>query len=311
MSARDPRAAAADALGVDETPHGSPEPWAWAAFGVLAAAVAGVVYLGARPGGVGPVWFWSHGRFLLVALAAVVALVGLVRSALRPPFLQRRRGRALVALVLVMGALPMPMPYPSSRERSPSAVAFELPVEGEWVVHLSGADGGPLAAYTADRRYGLHLARPEDLALDAEPDRASDLAAHGAKVHAPAAGTVAWVRDGLPDRLLAERASGDVPELGNVVVLQVVEGEYLFLAHLLAGSIRVAPGDVVERGEPLARVGFSGRFRFTPLPHVSLHLQTTPEEGWGEGIPWSFRGHVEDGVAVERGVPGQGAVVRR
>lgn len=307
----DPRAEAARALGADGQPTGRIELWSWLAFGVLGAAGGGVAYLGARPGGTGPIWFWLHGRFLLVGLALLLLLLGLLLAWRRPPFLQRRRGRAFLALVLVIGILPLPMPYPSSKERAPSAVPFVLPLEGTWVAHQSGTEGGPLSAMTADRRYGLTLALAADLDLEAVPTSAAEFAGYGAPVDAPADGVVVWVRDGLPDRTPAESLRAEGPELGNVVVLEVGEEQYLFLGHLRAGSLRVQVGDRVTVGQPLAEVGYSGSFRFTPVPNLALHLQSTSEEGWGEAVPWTFRDYLVGDRAVERGVPAQGQAVRR
>lgn len=311
MSTADSDASGPQVQGADDTPQGPIEVWSWMAFGVLVLAVGGVVHLGVRPGGVAPIWFWLHGRFLLVGVAFLLTLVGLAWSVRRPPFLQRRRLRAFLSLVLVVGILPLPMPYPSSRERSPSRIPFVLPVEGIWFVHQSGTEGGPLSAMTADRRFGLHLVHPDDLAREVPGENAAEYAGYGAAVRAPAPGVVAWVRDGLSDRPLAESTHGDMPEFGNVIVLEVAQDQYLFLGHLKAGSLQVAAGDTVAADQPLAQVGFSGRFRFTPMPNLSLHLQSTPDEVWGEAIPWTFRDYVTGDTAVPSGVPAQGQFVHR
>ncbi|MDA1266370.1 MAG: peptidoglycan DD-metalloendopeptidase family protein [Planctomycetota bacterium] len=303
------QADAARVLGADDASRGPIEAWSWIAFALFVLAGVGIAYLGARPGGKAPIWIWAQGRFFLVGVALLWALVGLVWCALRRPFVQRRRGRAFVALVVLIGVLPLPMPYPSSKESAPSAVSFVLPVEGEWLVHHSGTGGGPLGQLTADRRFGVLLAKEADLERE-DWSEAEEHSGHGAPVYAPADGTVVLVRDGLADRTREALRDGGGPELGNVIVMEVAEEEYLVLGHLLAGSFVVAEGDTVVAGQPLAQVGFSGWFRFTAVPHLSLHLQSTPEEGWGEPVPWSFRGYAAEGVPVERGVPRQGTTVR-
>lgn len=311
MSTLDGRAEGARVLGADDTAHGKVELWAWMAFGLLALALCGVVFLGARPGGRAPIWFWLHGRFLLVGAAFLLSLVGLGWSAWRRPFSQRRRVRAFVSLALVVGILPLPMPYPTSKELTPSRLPFALPLEGDWAVYQSGTEGGPLSAMTADRRFGLHLVHPEDLTRVRAGEGAAGFAGHGAVVQAPAAGVIAWVRDGLPDRSLSECTRPGPPELGNVVVIAVGEEQFLFLSHLQEGSLLVAAGDEVRKGQPLARIGFSGHFRFTPLPNLSIHLQSTPVEGWGEAVPWTFRGYLVGDRAIASGMPSQGVVIRR
>ena len=311
MSTLDGRAEGVRLLGADDTAHGKVELWAWMSFGVLALALGGIVLLGARPGGRAPIWFWLHGRFLLAGMAFGLTLVGLGWSAWRRPFSQRRRVRAFVSLALVVGILPLPMPYPSSKELNPSRLPFALPLEGDWAVHQSGTEGGPLSAITADRRFGLHLVHPEDLIRGHPGEEADGFAGHGAVVEAPVSGVIAWVRDGLPDRRLSECTRPGPPELGNVVVIEVGEEQFLFLSHLQEGSLLVGPGDEVNEGDPVARIGFSGHFRFTPLPNLSMHLQSTPEEGWGEAVPWTFRGYLVGDTAIARGIPSQGAVIRR
>lgn len=311
MSTLDRRAEGVRFLGADDATHGKVEVWAWMAFGVLALALGGVVFLGTRPGGRAPIWFWLHGRFWLVGIAFLLTLVGLGWSAWRRPFSQRRRVRAFVSLALVVGILPLPMPYPSSKEFTPSRLPFVLPLEGDWAVHQSGTEGGPLSAMTADRRFGLHLVHPNDLAREVPGEGASGYAGYGTVIQAPATGVIAWVRDGLPDRPLVECTSPGPPELGNVVVIEVAQEQFLFLSHLQEGSLLVAAGDKVAKGDPLARIGFSGHFRFTPLPNLSMHLQSTPEEGWGEAIPWTFRGYLVGDTATARGIPSQGAIIRR
>jgi hypothetical protein len=41
--------------------------------------------------------------------------------------------------------------------------------------------------------------------------------------------------------------------------VQVAEGEFLFVAHLQQGSVAVRPGDTIDAGQTLGRVGNSSR----------------------------------------------------
>ena len=93
---------------------------------------------------------------------------------------------------------------------------------------------------------------------------------------------------------------------GNYLVIEVAEGEYLFLTHLLSGSLRPSVGDRVEAGEVLARVGASGFHSVSPMPHLGLHLQTTPDPMKGEGIPWIFHDYYASGVHIAEGLPNGG-----
>ena len=128
----------------------------------------------------------------------------------------------------------------------------------------------------------------------------TDYWTYGRQVRAPADGTVIAVHDGEPDAVPG-RPDRDC-RAGNHVVLQVAPGEDLFIAHLQAGSLAVAPGQRVSQGEVIARVGNSGN---SSEPHVHLHLQDTPTPDWGEGIPMEFSGYrvANQAEVVERGMP--------
>lgn len=94
----------------------------------------------------------------------------------------------------------------------------------------------------------------------------------GVAVLAPAAGTVTGIRDGMPD--IAFNAP-DAPALdgrdcGNGVAIDHGGGWTTQLCHLAQGSIRVRPGDSVDQGQPVGRIGLSGR---TEFPHVHMSLR--------------------------------------
>lgn len=294
-------------LGLDPGPREPLEWWAWPCFGALALLIAAFGVLGARPGGPLPIWIWLHGRFHLALLALVLLGAAVALSASRRPFLQRRRGRALVSLVLVIGLAPFPMPYPAPREGRPSSVPFRLPVDGPWLV-AHGGDGREenlLGALSHDRRWGLVLVLPDDR----EPGDPRAHPAWGRPVLAAADGRVAWARDGVPDGDGSRDGGpphGDLP-YGNLVVIEVAEGEYLFTCHLRNGSVRVGAGDEVAAGDVLGEVGTSGGARIAREPCVAVHLQDTPDEIWGAAVPWRFRDYEADGRRIDAGEPRGGA----
>jgi hypothetical protein len=99
---------------------------------------------------------------------------------------------------------------------------------------------------------------------------------------------------------------GGMPPGGNQIIIKVAEKQFLFLCHLQPGSIDVQPGDKVEEGQVIARIGNSGN---TSEPHLHIHLQDTPDLFLGEGIPLYFRQYRVGSTVVQRGVPSGG--VRR
>jgi murein DD-endopeptidase MepM/ murein hydrolase activator NlpD len=61
--------------------------------------------------------------------------------------------------------------------------------------------------------------------------------------------------------------------LGNAVLIQHGPQEVSVLAHLKNGSVRVAAGDKVKRGQIVGLCGNSGN---SSEPHLHFHLQNTP-----------------------------------
>lgn len=103
--------------------------------------------------------------------------------------------------------------------------------------------------------------------------RLTDLDAmrRGVTVIAAAAGTVTRTRDGVAD--VSIRQTGRAPEgkeAGNAVVIDHGNGWETQYSHLLQGSVAVRPGDRVETGHPLGRVGLSGN---TEFPHVDFGVR--------------------------------------
>jgi hypothetical protein len=291
------------------------ELWVLAAHVVLALTALLFAYLGLRPGGRGPLWAWRFGRDACFFAALAVLAWGVARSALRRPFLRRSRTRAFLVLVLVLGVTPFQFPYPSSHEGRPSSALFRLPVDGEWRVFWGGEDkqSNRLAGFFAEQRWALALVReengrrtreaPAENAAEPHPSREpADFLAFGEPVLAPAAGTIVWTRDGLPDGDLVTYAPG-VAMLGNTIVLEVGPSEFLFLCHLQVGSIAIGAGVHVESGTNLARVGSSGLSRLVPEPHLLVFLQDSALEDAGEPIPWALDALLVDDQPVERSLP--------
>lgn len=101
--------------------------------------------------------------------------------------------------------------------------------------------------------------------------RLSDLArmARGVEVLAAAAGRVVATRDGEPDLSVRERGIEAIAgrEAGNAVRIDHGGGWETQYSHLKRGSVRVRPGQRIERGEPIGLVGLSGK---TEFPHVDF-----------------------------------------
>lgn len=300
---RDPEAALSDSFPTDGKSTRL-EVWVHLAHLLFFLFIGGIFYLGARPGGAGPLFVYMEGRLLLGLVALLLLVFALAYSAWKRPFRQRGRIRAFLLLVTVVGLVNMPFPYPSSHEKHPSRTCFQLPFEGQWTVLWGGEDteGNRLASMLPDRRWGLDLVfEREGLLFEGAGEEPEDWFAFGQPVLAPAAGRVVRIETGQVDGPPRRPNPGATPE-GNLVVLEVAENEFCFLTHLKQGSIEVQVGAKVEAGQKLAEVGSSGFSPFTPMPHLAVHLQDT-SEGRGEAIPWRFCGYRVNGAPVEEGLP--------
>jgi murein DD-endopeptidase MepM/ murein hydrolase activator NlpD len=89
---------------------------------------------------------------------------------------------------------------------------------------------------------------------------------------------------------------------GNFIIIEHAPGEYTELRHLMKGSVRVAVGARVTRGQEIARCGNSGNAR-TPHLHIgflgsidpiatrpmrfSRYQVLSPSKTWtpGDGVP--------------------------
>lgn len=273
----------------------APERWPYAVLALAAATLLVFVYLGARPGGRGPILAYRYGPPALGILNALALGVALLWSALRPPLVRARRVAAWSAAGAGLWLCSLPLAYPSSHDGRPSAVRFRLPFEGEWTVRWGGERHANNAlVLSPGRRHGFDFVRGDG----SDPE-----ATVGAPVLAPCDGEVVAVEQSLPDDLGASAEGGPARAWGNHVVLRVAADEFLVLGGLALGSVAVAPGERVAAGQDLALVGRSALSRVTPAPHLAVHLQDAPEPGGGEAIPMRFFGYESAGRRVEAGVP--------
>lgn len=150
----------------------------------------------------------------------------------------------------------------------------------------------------------------------------------GRPILAPAEGTVVKVHDGEVDHAGRRSQLALVPYVlgqasrvrqgvnaiaGNHVVIAVNgSGPFVALVHLRAGSFRVAAGDRVVVGQPLAECGNSGN---STQPHVHMQVMDSQDLAVARGLPMALRGYREwtRGAKLpdvrESGVPGEGSVI--
>jgi murein DD-endopeptidase MepM/ murein hydrolase activator NlpD len=93
----------------------------------------------------------------------------------------------------------------------------------------------------------------------------------GAPVSASADGIVVATRNNMPDVPVALVGESTVLDrgLGNTVIIDHGSGWRSTYGHLKQGSVSVAKGDLVKRGDRLGKVGLSG---LTDFPHVHFQI---------------------------------------
>jgi len=285
--------------------HG--EWWIWGTVLLVVSHATIYTTIQSRPGLIA-VPLWIYGPPMLV-ITGVVLLAGSLMSTLRGRQTTLVRAAAFVALIFVLAnTVRVYRVFPSEYDDKPSDVVMRLPLDGPITV----AWGGP------ERRVNYHVRSPAErwgfdllvtvngASYTGSGESVTDYYAYDRPVFAPADGVVVKVVDGVPDA--APDAAEPSRRGGNIVVLEVAQNQYLFLVHLKSGSLRVAPGDRVRRGDVLAHVGNSGN---TSEPHVHMHLQDTPAIARGQGIPFHFGNYLDEstGETIARGMPEGG--VRR
>lgn len=120
-----------------------------------------------------------------------------------------------------------------------------------------------------------------------DADRTADALGYGAEVLAVADAVVAAVRDDMPESAAIsthpKHALGDAT--GNYVALDLGDGRHAFYEHLKPGSVRVARGQRVRRGETIAALGFTGD---STGPHLHFHVADAASPLGAEGVPFVF-----------------------
>lgn len=199
--------------------------------------------------------------------------------------------RITVALAEAAGEFSVETTIPVETYTQKTELMF--PFRGAGIVTNAGITNGghrnrsgqfAIDAVGLDENYGTN--RPDG-------SKSEHYAGWGRAILAPADGVVVRARGDRPDQpdpqtsdpkyYAPEFPNGGDP--GNHVVIDHGNGEFSMLAHFQAGSLLVAVGDKVTRGQPIARLGSSGD---TQTPHLHYQLQAGPDFQWSDGLPVRF-----------------------
>lgn len=177
---------------------------------------------------------------------------------------------------------------------------LELPFDDEWWVFWGGRNVSENyhAAYK-NQRFALDIVqRVNGKTHTGNGSQNEDYYCFGKRLNAPGSGKIVTVVNDLEDNIPGQ-FNRDFPA-GNYVVIDHENDEFSFIAHFKKGSILVAVGDVVVKGQELGKAGNSGN---SSEPHLHYHLQTAEGQFDGEGLPAQFSNYYANDTFVENGEP--------
>ncbi|HDR4510517.1 TPA: peptidoglycan DD-metalloendopeptidase family protein [Bacillus cereus] len=261
-----------------------------------------VIYL--TNGVISVVFWWSIQAFSFVSS---FILTGSVLLFVWKGIFRKRIDGMLLFIVLfsIIGAWPLGwlaniggLAYPANVQSMNPKIVVRFPLNERALVGWGG-----------DRlETNYHVTKPNerwayDILIppaEVKSSKLKDYGIYGAKVMAPASGTVVSINNDEKDLV---PGSDDFQSMaGNHIYLRLDEtGTFLVLAHLKKGSIKVKEGQHVNEGEFLAQVGNSGS---SSEPHLHIHHQRQDPSKvsmfLAEGLPLYFQ--TEKGAMMpERG----------
>ncbi len=171
-------------------------------------------------------------------------------------------------------------PFPSESE----CVLLDFPVRGEWLAGHAGAT--TLTNAHSKNRYAIDCLKigPDGRFFKEAEEEVTDFYSYGEPVYAPADGRIAEVVDSLTSDVFGE-PDRENPG-GNYVIVDMGNGKYFYVAHLMKDRIPVAKGQVVQKGDILGYIGNSGN---TSFPHLHIHVQNKPTADAEGRITYPFR----------------------
>ncbi len=185
---------------------------------------------------------------------------------------------------------------------------LELPFEEEWYIFNGGKTHKEGAHHFISRgggRYAYDMVIVRDRKTHSgNGSKNEDYYCFDKRLNAPADGKIIEVVNNIEDNQPGAIRNNS----GNYIIIDHQNGETSIMAHLKKGSILVAVGDTVVKGQEVGKTGNSGN---STEPHLHYHLQVTSGKLEGLGLPAQFLNYYEDDILIERGEPVRNQKVRK
>ncbi len=198
----------------------------------------------------------------------------------------KRMAFFLAVIICLIGAaylfplIPKSLPYPTESV----CVMLDLPVRGTWLAGQAGSS--PITNGHLTNRYAIDILKlgPDGRMYKGKEDMVSDFYSYNEPIYAPADGRVSQVVDGLPSDIMGNRDRDHSG--GNLIILDIGKGKFIYFAHLRKGSIAVEEGEFIKAGTILGVVGNSG---YSTHPHLHMHVQNQPLSNAEGRVTYPFR----------------------
>ena len=159
----------------------------------------------------------------------------------------------------------------------------------DWITN-GGHGGGRGSEFAIDLR-GLDENWAEQ---KSQAQENSSAVGWGREILAPAAGTVTYARNDVPDNphpgrddtLYTALHDPVMAYAGNCVMIDHGNSEFSVMMHMQLGSVMVKVGDRVAAGQVIGKLGNSGN---AFGPHVHYQLQSGPRLFVDQGLPFKFQ----------------------
>ncbi len=168
---------------------------------------------------------------------------------------------------------------------------MSLPFYGKWKVFNGGID--KLSSHSwniISQRYAYDFVLSDDggKKINAKKETVNDYLTFNENVYSPNDGVIIRVKNNIKDNKHAGSGWIDIwtTEIrGNFVIIEHDKNVYSLIAHLKEKSCLVKKGDVVKRGQIIAKCGNSGH---STQPHIHFQVQDKANWYFSKGLPIIF-----------------------